>query len=319
MKKNQCIRKTALCSALLFSALLISCGKSESAAELETGGTVPRMANTNLTVRSAKQTKSDAKTRLYDAPSDGVMLQAENVTPPTEGVSSPGTVPQEKKLVKTGFVMLEVQSLSEANTAVESWSSSFGGYISNSYSNQMNASYTVKIPASHFDEAMKTVGDFGILREHSVSTQDVSEQFYDLETRLSNKKVMRENLQKYLSQAKDIKDMLQIEKELTAVLSEIESMEGSIKRLSNQIDYATITVSVQLPYGKDETGWSFPDMGEGFRKFVSNTVSFFARCFTCFFYIIVCGIPILAIVGFLYWLLWGKIGLLKKLYHRLSK
>ena len=130
---------------------------------------------------------------------------------------------------------------------------------------------------------------------------------------------MRDNLRKYLSQAKDVKDMLQIEKELNSVLSDIEFMEGRMKRFSNQIDYSTISVSVQLPYGKTETGFSFPDAGEGTRKFISNTVSFFLLCITSLFYVIVCGIPVLAILGFLFWLLWGKIGLLKKLYRWLSK
>lgn len=308
MKKTTVLRNSVLCAAVFAAALFISCGQKKNMAVREyavsnTAGAAPRMAKSMMQADSVSFSGAEMDEAVY-----------EECT--AEGG---GAAEQERKLIKTGSVTLEVQSLSAADSAVEKWSASLGGYISNSYSHQTGANYTVKIPAARFDEAMKTAGDLGILREHSISTQDVSEQFYDLQTRLSNKRVMRDNLRAYLEKAKDIKDLLQIEKELNSVLTEIESMEGRMKRLSNQIDYATITVSVQLPYGKTESGFSFPDAGEGFRKFISNTVAFFAKCLVCFFYIIICGIPVLAVISFLYWLLWGKVALLKKLYHRLSK
>lgn len=308
MKKTTVLRNSVLCAAVFAAALFISCGQKKNMAVREyavsnTAGAAPRMAKSMMQADSVSFAGAEMDEAAYEE----------------RTAEGGGAAEQERKLIKTGSVTLEVQSLSAADSAVEKWSASLGGYISNSYSHQTGANYTVKIPAARFDEAMKTAGDLGILREHSISTQDVSEQFYDLQTRLSNKRVMRDNLRAYLEKAKDIKDLLQIEKELNSVLTEIESMEGRMKRLSNQIDYATITVSVQLPYGKTESGFSFPDAGEGFRKFISNTVAFFAKCLVCFFYIIICGIPVLAVISFLYWLLWGKVALLKKLYHRLSK
>lgn len=308
MKKTTVLRNSVLCAAVFAAALFISCGQKKNMAVREyavsnTAGAAPRMAKSMMQADSVSFAGAEMDEAVYE----------------DRTAEGGGAAEQERKLIKTGSVTLEVQSLSAADSAVEKWSASLGGYISNSYSHQTGANYTVKIPAARFDEAMKTAGDLGILREHSISTQDVSEQFYDLQTRLSNKRVMRDNLRAYLEKAKDIKDLLQIEKELNSVLTEIESMEGRMKRLSNQIDYATITVSVQLPYGKTESGFSFPDAGEGFRKFISNTVAFFAKCLVCFFYIIICGIPVLAVISFLYWLLWGKVALLKKLYHRLSK
>lgn len=308
MKKTTVLQNSVLCAAVFAAALFISCGQKKNMAVREyavsnTAGAAPRMAKSMMQADSVSFSGAEMDEAVYEE----------------RTAEGGGAAEQERKLIKTGSVTLEVQSLSAADSAVEKWSASLGGYISNSYSHQTGANYTVKIPAARFDEAMKTAGDLGILREHSISTQDVSEQFYDLQTRLSNKRVMRDNLRAYLEKAKDIKDLLQIEKELNSVLTEIESMEGRMKRLSNQIDYATITVSVQLPYGKTESGFSFPDAGEGFRKFISNTVAFFAKCLVCFFYIIICGIPVLAVISFLYWLLWGKVALLKKLYHRLSK
>lgn len=323
MKKYACVKSFSFFAASFFlCTVLFSCGKTSSggkAAEkaeafYSNSAPVPRTAKMMAAADSAVY----ADMANFYEPEGPAGSGADFSSGEAASSGSPADL-QERKLVKTGSVTLEVESLSAADSAIEKWCASFDGYISDSSSWQTNANYTVKIPSGRFDEAMKTAGNLGILKEHSISTQDVTEQFYDLQTRLSNKKVMRDNLRKYLSQAKDVKDMLQIEKELNSVLSDIEFMEGRMKRLSNQIDYSTISVSVQLPYGKTETGFSFPDAGEGTRKFISNTVSFFLLCITSFFYVIVCGIPVLAVLGFLFWLLWGKIGLLKKLYRWLSK
>lgn len=225
----------------------------------------------------------------------------------------------ERKLIKRGSIGLEVDSIQETGKAVEQWCKKFGGYVESSYTGETDGNITVRIPSAHFDEAMNAVGSMGTVKSKNVSTEDVSERFYDLQTRLEARKIMRTRLQTYLSQAKDIKDMLQIESELNRVISDIESMEGSMKRLSGQIDYSTIDVNYRLPYGTGSSGgFDWPDFGEGFRYFISNIVDFFAGLLKVLLYITVCGIPLLCIAAFLYWLLLGKIGLLKKVIRKLK-
>lgn len=230
-----------------------------------------------------------------------------------------GVNQQERKLIKTGSVNLEVENLASAEQAVETWCKNFNGYISSSYNQENSASFTVRIPSAKFDLAMDTLGDLGKIKYRSLSTQDVSEQFYDLQTRLETRKILRDRLQSYLASAKDMKDMLQIERELNDTLSEIESMEGSMRRLSGQIDYSTINVELQLPYRTTDQGFQWPNLSNGVRRFLSNLVDFFVGLITALLYVVICGVPIIAIIAFFYWLLFGKVGLLKKIFRNLSK
>ena len=225
----------------------------------------------------------------------------------------------ERKLIKRGGISLEVDSIQETGKAIEQWCKDFGGYVESSYTGETDGNITVRVPSAHFDEAMNAAGSMGAVKSKNISTEDVSERFYDLQTRLEARKIMRARLQTYLSQAKDMKDMLQIESELNRVVSDIESMEGSMKRLSGQIDYSTIDVSYRLPYRTGSSGgFDWPDLGEGFRYFISNIVDFFAGLVKVLLYIVICGIPVLCILALLYWLLLGKLGLLKKLIRRLN-
>lgn len=226
----------------------------------------------------------------------------------------------ERKLIRNGDISIEVSDLEKTQAAIENWVKEFGGYISGSNNGEKSASYTVRIPSEKFDSAMDAVGSLGTLKNKNISTQDVSDQFYDLQLRLETKKVLRDKLNGYLRQANSMQDILKVESELNSVQSDIESMEGRLKRLTSQIDFSTISVFVSLPYKSVQGGgFELPNLGDGFRHFVSNIISYFGGFVAVIFYVIICGIPLVAVLAFLFWLLFGKIGLLVKLYNKLKK
>ncbi len=224
----------------------------------------------------------------------------------------------ERKLIKNGNVTLQVQDLSEGESAVEKWCKELNGYISYSSSDEYSAYFTVKIPSASFDKAMESVGDFGQVKNRNVSTQDVSEQYYDLKTRLETKKILQANFKQYLEKASNITDILKIERELNNVTSDIESMEGQLRRLSNQIDFSTISINLILPQGKTDPVIQPPTFGERVSRFFAQVKDFFMGVAKILLYAVICGVPCIAFLIFLYWLLFGKLGLLKKLFKKLK-
>lgn len=226
----------------------------------------------------------------------------------------------ERKLIRNGDISIEVSDLAKTQVAVEDWVKEFGGYISSSNNGEKSSSYTVRIPSEKFDSAMDAAGALGTLKNKNISTQDVSEQFYDLQARLETKKVLRDKLNGYLKQANSMQDILKVESELNSVQSDIESMEGGLKRLSSQIDFSTISIYVSLPYKSVQGGgFELPSLSNGFRHFVSNVISYFGGFVAVIFYLVICGIPLVVVIAFFFWLLFGKVGLLIKLYNKLKK
>ena len=312
MKKN-------LNFILIFSCLILiftSCGKNITEDVVASSGqrimmkSAPKMAVTNSSADFSEAVVGESWT------GKGFSPEGPGNSSVTEQSSSQVV---ERKLIKRGNVNIEVQNLKNAQESVEKWCKDFGGYIESFSENTNSANFNLRIPSVKFDEALNSVGEFGTVKSKNISTQDVSEQFYDLQGRLATKKIMQERLQKYLTQAKDVKDMLQIEKELNNTISEIESMEGRMKRLSGQIEYSSVNIFLELPYRTSDEGFVWPDFLQGFREFLSNCVDFFVGLFGIMVYAIVFGVPIIAILAFLYWLLIGKKGLLIKLFKKLSK
>ena len=235
-----------------------------------------------------------------------------------EAVSSTIDPTKDRKLIINCNLNIEVESLDGVEQTVLNFAKSYGGYVTDSSSYENSYSATIRIPSNKINDAMSAVGNFGKIKYRNLYSEDVTEQFYDLQTRLSTKKIMRSNLEKYLTQAQDIKDLLEIERQLNSVISDIESMEGRMKRLTNQIDYSTLYINMMLPMGFSEHGFIWPDLGEDLKHFGMNFVNFIEKIFVGIFYISIFGVLLIAIVAFLYWLLFGRVGLLIKLFKKLS-
>lgn len=225
---------------------------------------------------------------------------------------------QERKIIKTGSLSFEVKNLSETEDMISAWIEDFGGYVSNTWSNRNSINITAKVPAEKFEDAMAGSGNFGILLSRSISTEDVSENYYDLETRLETRRVLQEKLENYLANAKNISELLEIERQLNDVTSELESMEKQFRRLSNQIDFSTISISCSLPANTTEAGFETPDFIQGLKDFAYNALQFVCNFGIGILYIVLIGVPSVLLVALIYWLCFGKIGLIKKLFKKLK-
>lgn len=300
------MKKIKIFAVLVAAFLLVSCGGSGSKKAASGGATV-------------MQKSAEAPARMnMKMMSDSASFDEATVE---EAGSSNGQNADtiNRKLVYTGNVTIQVSDLDQTEKSVRDWAAKYGGYVASSSFSDRNYYTMVKIPSHNFQFAMDEVSSFGSVKNRSISTEDVTEQYFDVSTRLETRKILRDRLQKYLSEAKDMKDLLAVESELNNVQSDVEVMEGQFRRLSDRIDYATVHLTAVLPYNSTEQGFIYPDMGSKMRELWSDTVNFFANFLMFILYVIIYGIPILALVAFLYWLCFGRIGILRRFFKFLGK
>lgn len=281
-------------------------------------GSAKGVYSTNSSAKLAMKSVAMADSLSFDD-AEYEMVEESIESPALRQAQEPLEPTYERKLIRTGNVSLEVQTLSDAEEKIAAWAKSLGGYVTNANTWEMGAGFTVRIPSERFDQAMADAGNFGRVTNRSINSQDVSDNYYDIKSRLETKYILRDKLSNYLSQAKDIKDLLEIEHQLNSVIEDIESTESRFKRLSNQIDYSTIYIDMHFAHGKDEGGIILPDVKESWNTFVSNIIAFFWGLLKVLFYIVIFGIPLIALAAFFFWLLFGKVGLLVKLFKKLKK
>ena len=103
-------------------------------------------------------------------------------------------------------------------------------------------SITFRVPVEKYRSALDSIRKLGDVLNREETVEDVTEQFLDIQTRLRNARAMRDRMEALLKQAKDVKEALAVERELGRITTDIERMEGRLKRLRELISFSTITV-----------------------------------------------------------------------------
>jgi hypothetical protein len=117
---------------------------------------------------------------------------------------------------------------------------SLGGHIAG----RKDQSVQIKVPSASFREAMTKIEAIGGVVGRSVTADDVSEEFHDLEVRLGNLRATRTRLQDFLAKANGIQDMLTVERELERVALEIDRMEGRLEFLRTRAAMSVISIAL---------------------------------------------------------------------------
>src|SRR5204863_4184026 len=101
--------------------------------------------------------------------------------------------------------------------------------------------------ARRLSEVLDHLARLGEERRRHVSSEDVTEKVGDLNAELANKKALRDRLRGVLARAKDVKDVLSVENELTRVQTEIDSLEGRLKKIRQDIGFSAISLTLDRP------------------------------------------------------------------------
>jgi hypothetical protein len=108
----------------------------------------------------------------------------------------------------------------------------------------LRGSWKVRVPVEGYDAFVRGATGLGELVSLKADSQDVSEEYFDLDARQAAKKVEEERLLKHLTESTGkLEDILAVERELSRVRTEIERMQGRLRALANLTTLATVTIS----------------------------------------------------------------------------
>jgi hypothetical protein len=156
-----------------------------------------------------------------------------------------------RKLIRNAQLDLEVRSFQNAMDEITALTKAAGGYVDTSNSQKggngkLQGTVVVKVLPENLDDFLFKLRDLGQVQNQSVSTEDVSKDYYDTQARLDNSRRMEEQLQDLLKHANSkVSDLLQVERELGRVRGDIEQMQGQLKLYDFQVEYATVTMNVR--------------------------------------------------------------------------
>lgn len=162
----------------------------------------------------------------------------------------------DRKIIRTGELNFEVGDLEAARGRILEQVKATGGYVDSDDRNNYGSSFTVRlrvrIPANRFDAFLSTLSGLGTLQNQDISAYDVTEEWVDVEARLGAKKAVEQRYLEIVTQAKKVSEVLEVERELGNVRTEIESMEARMRSLRDQVAMSTLTITCTKPQPHNE-------------------------------------------------------------------
>lgn len=171
---------------------------------------------------------------------------------PVEEILYSAAQPDSRVIIYTGNISLVVNDTREAMAAITSLATAQGGYVSASNVYQAGevprGSITIRVPAESYLDTLEKLRALAVRVEAENSgTEDVSEEFTDLQARKANLEVTEKALQQLLEERQRIgstSDILEVYRELTGVRGQIEEIEGRLRYLANKAALSTISIDL---------------------------------------------------------------------------
>lgn len=163
---------------------------------------------------------------------------------------SAGKPEVQRQIIRTGNLRFQVDHVKQSSTRVEEIVARFGGYVSGmtltNTSYQISNYFQIRVPASRFDSLMNALeGEALFVNSRSTNTQDVTEEYLDIETRLKTKKEVRDRYVDILrNKAKTVEEVLKAEEAIRVLQEEIEAREGRLRYLKDQVAMSTIDLEI---------------------------------------------------------------------------
>jgi hypothetical protein len=217
--------------------------QSKVSAEAQPADAVPALAAAAPSV----ETSAPAAPGAPSAPARSAGPKSSTTTPPARGeaknAKNAGPSVRAPVIIYHGDLKMlaDEDAIPKTIDRVIDVAEELGGHLAG----RKDTSVQIKVPSASFREALTKIEQIGGVASRSVSADDVSEEFHDLEVRLANLRATRQRLQEFMAKANAVNDMLTVERELERVAGEIDRITGRLEFLRTRAAMSIIAVELR--------------------------------------------------------------------------
>jgi len=157
---------------------------------------------------------------------------------------------QDRMIVRTGDMSLVVEDVIQARDDISQLAERLKGYVVSSQISgeeaEMRGWISIRVPDEKFDQALTELRNLAVrVKSESTSSQDVTQEYTDLQSRLRNAEATESQYLALLEKAKTVEDILKIYQSLSQVRQEIEQIKGRMQYLERTSSMSLVTVHLE--------------------------------------------------------------------------
>jgi hypothetical protein len=224
-------------AALVALAACAGAGAGDSSGS-EAGGSMPEPAMMDGAVSQD----------LAEAPADAAGLR-DRAAP--SGKNVPAAYQIERSVISTGVVALRADDVAKLRFDVRQVVDEHQGQISDEQTESdkdgvvARSRLVVRVPAKEFDATMTALQEVGKVESAQRSSEDVTTQVIDTDVRVRAQEASLQRMEALLAQAKNLRDIVSIETQLTRRQADLDSLKQQQAWLGDQTSMSTITVQLR--------------------------------------------------------------------------
>jgi hypothetical protein len=223
---------------------------------------------------------------------------------------------QIRKLVRRAELRIRAEDPGALEKPLDELMQKYGAWASSTSIRENSRDYSLRVPYDSYDAMLEDLIGLGKLLHRSESAEDVTLNYYDLEGRLATKKELLTTYQGYLGKAKNIEEIMTVEQKIAELQQDIDWTGTQLRNLAHLVDYATIEFEVSGPTAASP--YAAPTLKERFGGLLRPFGEIASGVLVALTGVIIYGVPGLLVLTALFWIFFGKIGLIRRLWRLAS-
>ena len=189
--------------------------------------------------RSPKMGQSEYAGRVRGAPQSMVaagLMDAQAAPKPT------------RMIVRTGSIEVDVEAPGDGSRLLIQQIEDVGGYVSDTRTTEDAVYLTARVPSTELETVLDGAAALGDEEHRAITGQDVTEAYSDIEAEIENLSALRDRLRVLLDKARNVEEVLSVERELTRVQTRLDSFEKRRRRMAQDVALSRVDITLnQLP------------------------------------------------------------------------
>lgn len=211
-----------------------------------------------------------------------------------------------RKVIYNADSSIDVKDMNKAYNSIVNKMEVFGGYIANSSITEDCSRITVRIPANKFNDFLTFLNTIGEKRSISTSSDDITEQYTDTQSKIKNLKAQEEQLLLIMKKANTVEDILKVQDELSKVRGDIETLQGQVNMWDKLLAMSTVSITlnkIQDIGGKPvkPTHITWAEIGRGISSGFNATLNFIVRLLGGILIVLISSVPVLPFIALSVW------------------
>ncbi|MEV4884977.1 DUF4349 domain-containing protein [Chitinophaga ginsengisegetis] len=237
--------------------------------------------------RNNNSTPAVAELKQEEAGGAAAVTATQALVLPDNDAEQAPSLPISQKIIKNAVLRFSTSDFEACKKRIADTVKKYGGYIASEKQENTNMQWrnevAIKVPAAAFEQCVESLtGGASRVDEKSITSTDVTEEYVDLDARMKARLAVEQRYVQILQQAKNVKEILEVEAQLKSIREEIESAKGRLQYMDHHVAYSNISLEYYQTFANSDPqspgflqrSWlSFKDGWNGLLSFALGILS----------------------------------------------